>query len=128
MSGVDHAVRTMVEAGVSICVASNTPPYAIEHRLKLTGHLHWFERRPFSGMTVPRPKPAPDVFLHAAATMDYPPYQCVVIEDSGARVRAGLAAGMRVLAYTGGADGYTGDMTGVETLSSMSSLPKMLGL
>lgn len=48
------------------------------------------------GFQVPRPKPAPDVFLRAAAGLGIPPRNCVVFEDSPVGVAAGLAAGMRV--------------------------------
>ena len=82
----------------------------------------------FSAMAVPRPKPHPDVFLHAADTMGYPPSECVVIEDSPAGIQAGVAAGMRVLAYTGGADEGTVSVPGVESFTSLSSLPELLGL
>ena len=44
-------------------------------------------------------KPFPDVHLHAASQMGYAPENCVVIEDSVAGVKAGSAAGMRVLGY-----------------------------
>ena len=46
-------------------------------------------------------KPAPDLFLHAAATMGYAPENCVVVEDSPAGIRAAHAAGMTVFAFTG---------------------------
>jgi beta-phosphoglucomutase-like phosphatase (HAD superfamily) len=51
---------------------------------------------------VKRGKPAPDLFLHAAASMRAHPRNCLVIEDSPAGVAAARAAGMRVLAFTGG--------------------------
>lgn len=43
-------------------------------------------------------KPAPDGFLMAARGLGVEPADCVVIEDSNAGVRAGKAAGMRVVA------------------------------
>ena len=46
-------------------------------------------------------KPAPDLFLFAAAKMKYPPNNSVVIEDSPAGITAAKAAGMRVIAYIG---------------------------
>ena len=51
---------------------------------------------------VARGKPAPDLFLHAAATLGYAPAACLVIEDSPAGITAAQAAGMRVVAFTGG--------------------------
>ncbi len=46
------------------------------------------------GYSVERQKPAPDLFLHAAAQMQLPPGQCVVFEDAAAGVEAALAGGM----------------------------------
>ena len=82
----------------------------------------------FSAYTVPRAKPHPDVFLHAAATIGYPPSECVVIEDSSPGIQAALAAGMRVLAYAATSDTTFADSAGVQTFSDMTSLPALLGL
>ena len=49
---------------------------------------------------VARPKPAPDIFLHAAERLGVPATECVVIEDSAAGVAAARAANMRVIAIT----------------------------
>jgi HAD superfamily hydrolase (TIGR01509 family) len=45
-------------------------------------------------------KPAPDIFLSAAALLNVTPQACCVIEDSKPGVAAGLAAGMVVIAIT----------------------------
>lgn len=55
-----------------------------------------------SGETVPRPKPAPDIFLKTAELLGVPPAGCAVLEDSLAGVLAGKAAGMTVLAIPEG--------------------------
>jgi beta-phosphoglucomutase-like phosphatase (HAD superfamily) len=47
-------------------------------------------------------KPAPDLFLHAAATMGAAPGACLVIEDSLNGIRAARAAGMACWRFTGG--------------------------
>jgi beta-phosphoglucomutase len=49
------------------------------------------------GYSVARSKPAPDLFLHAAAQLDLAPEHCVVVEDAGSGVEAALAAGMRAV-------------------------------
>jgi HAD superfamily hydrolase (TIGR01509 family) len=82
------------------CVASNGTCADIRFRLGMAGLLGYFEPHLFSGAELGRPKPAPDVFLHAARTMGVSPRRCVVIEDSSAGVRAGLAAGMTVFGFT----------------------------
>jgi HAD superfamily hydrolase (TIGR01509 family) len=50
------------------------------------------------GGEVPRPKPAPDGYLAAAAALGVAAGCCVVIEDTASGVEAGLAAGARVIA------------------------------
>ncbi|MFN5263895.1 MAG: HAD family hydrolase [Pseudanabaena sp.] len=81
------------------CVASNSSPRHIDLVLDLTGLLDHFDGKLYSCHHVDRPKPFPDVYLHAASQMGYAPESCVVIEDSVAGVKAGYAAGMRVLGY-----------------------------
>jgi beta-phosphoglucomutase len=49
------------------------------------------------GYSVEKHKPAPDLFLHAAAQLDLPPAQCLVVEDAASGVEAALAAGMRTV-------------------------------
>jgi beta-phosphoglucomutase-like phosphatase (HAD superfamily) len=55
----------------------------------------------FTAADVPNPKPAPDLFLHAARQNGVVPERCLVIEDSGPGVMAGVAAGMTVFGYVG---------------------------
>jgi HAD superfamily hydrolase (TIGR01509 family) len=84
------------------CIASNSSPRWIELGLRATGLEPFF--RPevrFSAAHVAQGKPAPDVFIHAAASMRVDPTACVVIEDSIHGVRGALTAGMRVLGFTG---------------------------
>jgi HAD superfamily hydrolase (TIGR01509 family) len=49
---------------------------------------------------VPRGKPAPDMFLHAAALLGVDPTRCVVFEDGEPGIIGALAAGMRVVRVT----------------------------
>jgi len=51
-----------------------------------------------TGDDVAHPKPAPDIFARCARELGVAPARCVVLEDSLAGVRAGRAAGMRVIA------------------------------
>jgi beta-phosphoglucomutase len=47
------------------------------------------------GNSVQHPKPAPDLFLHAAGQLGLPPAECVVVEDAAAGIEAALAGGFR---------------------------------
>lgn len=83
------------------CVASSSTPERIALSLRVTGLADLFDHV-FSSTEVPRGKPAPDLFLHAATRMGVRPEDCLVIEDSAAGVQAAIAAGMRVIGFTGG--------------------------
>jgi HAD superfamily hydrolase (TIGR01509 family) len=84
------------------CVASSSTPERIALSLRITGLSDLFDHV-FSSTQVARGKPAPDLFLFAAKNMNANPQDCVVIEDSTAGVQGALAAGMRVIGFTGGA-------------------------
>ena len=47
------------------------------------------------GYSVNNPKPAPDLFLHAAAQLGLPPAKCVVVEDATAGIQAAISGGFR---------------------------------
>jgi HAD superfamily hydrolase (TIGR01509 family) len=81
------------------CVASNSSQRHIQLALTLTGLLPHFEGKLYSAYDVDRPKPFPDLYLHAAEQMGTDPERCVVIEDSVPGVQAGYAAGMTVFGY-----------------------------
>jgi HAD superfamily hydrolase (TIGR01509 family) len=78
------------------CVATNGPRAKTELTLSITGLLPLLQDRIFSAYDVGAFKPDPALFLHAARFMGIEPERCLVVEDSAAGVRAGLAAGMHV--------------------------------
>jgi beta-phosphoglucomutase len=47
------------------------------------------------GYSVDNPKPAPDLFLHAAVQLGLPPNKCVVVEDAAAGIQAASVGGFR---------------------------------
>ena len=83
------------------CVASSGRPERLKHALSLVGLYDRFHPHIFSAVEVARGKPAPDLFLHAAARMGAAPERCVVIEDSVPGVMAAVAAGMSVIGFVG---------------------------
>jgi beta-phosphoglucomutase-like phosphatase (HAD superfamily) len=116
------------------CVASSSDPGQIRFSLGHTGLLERFTQpaspagtgdgRLFSATEVAHGKPAPDLFLHAAARMGWEPAQCAVVEDSQAGVQAGLAAGMMVLGYAGRTDPAL--LAGARVFTRMDELPELL--
>ena len=103
--GVEAAIHALRQARLPYCVASSGRFSKMRLSLGKAGLLHLVEDVLFSAELVPRGKPAPDLFLHAAAAMGAAPAEAIVVEDTVAGVTAGVAAGMRVLAYT--ADPHT---------------------
>ena len=99
LAGVREAIERL---DIPFCVASSSDPVRIAHSLRLTGLLPLFGGSLFSSSMVARGKPAPDLFLHAAAQCGADPEECLVIEDSVPGVLAAGAAGMRVIGFTGG--------------------------
>jgi HAD superfamily hydrolase (TIGR01509 family) len=84
------------------CVASSSDLDRVEFSLALTGLSDLFSGRIFTAQMVPNGKPAPDLFLYAAARMNAAPARTLVIEDSISGVQAAKAAGMTVWGFVGG--------------------------
>lgn len=99
IAGVATVLRAL---RIPFCLASSSDLDRIALSLALTGLAGYFGDRVFSSQMVKRGKPAPDLFLHAAATMEVDPRQVLVIEDSVSGVLAARAAGMAVWGFTGG--------------------------
>ncbi|MEX0170513.1 HAD family hydrolase [Streptomyces sp. LMG1-1-1.1] len=126
--GAGDVLKGLVAAGVPYCVASSGSHERIRVGHRKTGLDAWFrDGIVFSAEDVGRGKPAPDLFLHAAARMGVAPERCVVVEDSRLGVQAALAAGMDVYGFTAmtpeeklaGARGFFG---------RMDELPAILGM
>ena len=84
-------------------VASSSSLRRLGLTLGLTGYAPLLVDRIFSAEQVSRGKPAPDLFLFAAASLGVAPERCLVVEDSGFGVAAARAAGMDVIGFTAGA-------------------------
>jgi HAD superfamily hydrolase (TIGR01509 family) len=128
VEGVAAAVDEIQTAGYATCVASSGGHAKIRRNLATTGLLDRFDDRIFSADDVEHGKPAPDLFLHAAALMAVEPSRTAVVEDSRHGVVAARAAGMWAFAYSGGvtpASALVGDRTTV--FEAMRDLPGLIG-
>jgi pseudouridine-5'-monophosphatase len=99
MPGVEALLEELLGHRVPVAVATSS--VTALYTAKTARHA-WFER--FTAIVcgddprVRAVKPAPDIFLAAAESVGVEPAECVVVEDSPAGIRAGIAAGMRVVA------------------------------
>jgi HAD superfamily hydrolase (TIGR01509 family) len=123
--GVGAVLDRLDADGTTYCLASSGTHRRIRTALEAVGFWERFEGRIFSSEDVAHGKPAPDLFLHAAATMGVHPAACVVIEDSPLGVEAAKAAGMKVLGYA--AMTPVGKLAGADaTFDQMTALPALL--
>ncbi|MEV6206119.1 HAD family phosphatase [Kitasatospora sp. NPDC051914] len=101
-AGADTVLDELRGRGIPYCLASSSDHAWIDLTLDRAGlRPHLPEELVFSAQDVRGVgKPAPDLFLHAAATLGVAPHECLVIEDSPNGVLAARAAGMDVLGYT----------------------------
>jgi sugar-phosphatase len=96
MPGVAEAVELCTRLGLSLAIASSSPPRLIDavcDRLGLGGiHVRCSAADEANG------KPAPDVYLAAARRLEVTPASCVAIEDSPNGIASAKAAGMKCVA------------------------------
>lgn len=95
-------VQSFAARGIKMAVCSNGQRKVVLSELEVAGYGAVIpSSHVFCVEDVKNPKPEPDLYLAGAKHLGVEPAQCVVVEDSVAGVRAGLAAGMRVVGYTG---------------------------
>src|ERR1700691_570807 len=127
VEGAAEAVQRVKAAGLKVCVASQGQLTKTRLTLGLTGLRDLFPPDAlFSAYDVPRPKPDPALFQHAAATMNANPSACVVVEDTPSGVTAAVAAGMRAVGYAADSDARALRNAGAEIIRSLDKLAEFL--
>src|SRR3954447_4316989 len=96
MPGVIELLAALAERGVPLGLATNSGREFATRALRAAGLYERFAAV-VSAEDVERPKPAPDVYLAAAAELGADPDDCVALEDSETGVAAAKAAGMTVV-------------------------------
>ena len=114
-----------------IACASGADRFKVELQLEKCGLMPCFTGRIFSGHELPRSKPAPDVYLAAAAALGVDPRRCAVVEDTVTGVTAGVAAGATVFGYSPPEAGHDAPATlrragAVTIFTDMADLPALL--
>ncbi len=129
--GIVDLLDRLDAACVPYAMGSNGPPAKMQITMgQHPGLLDRFKGRIYSAQTLGAPKPAPDVYLHAATGMGVAAADCVVVEDSVSGVKAALAAGMRCYGFAaeGEGDGAALAAHGALVFYAMADLPELLGL
>jgi HAD superfamily hydrolase (TIGR01509 family) len=94
MPGARETLIQVSEMGLPWRVASNSSDEEMAVKFARTGLVDLVAGRSHAAADTGRPKPAPDVYLHAARAEGVAPAACVVVEDSVTGVTAAVAAGM----------------------------------
>lgn len=143
VAAVDEAVATSVQpidgaldvldkldaAGIPWGVASQSGMSYLERALGRVGIWERARGRVASSQMVARAKPAPDVYLKAMELVGATSARTVVVEDSQTGVRAGVAAGARVIGFAAVGDPAALRAAGAsDTISAMADLPALIGL
>lgn len=107
--GAREMLERVTALGIPWRIASNSSESEMQVKFARTGLLDITEGRRHAAASViakgGRPKPAPDIFLAAAASADIAPENCIVLEDSTLGVTAAVAAGMTCYGFAPHDDG-----------------------
>ncbi len=128
VAGITSVLDALDQAGIPYAIGSNGSDHKMQVTLGQHGLLPRFRGHLYSGQTLGRPKPAPDLYLHAARQLGVAPQDCVVIEDSPTGARAARAAGIPCWGYDAHGDGDRLKAAGARLFHDMHDLPGLLGL
>lgn len=124
--GVEAVLRELQRKNQRMCVASQSSPARVALSLRVTGLSNYFGPHVYTASMVRYPKPAPDLFLHAAHEMGVAPELCTVIEDSPLGVRGARAAGMQVFGYAADEEAQALSDAGARVFYDMDDLIGLL--
>lgn len=97
--GVAEGLAKLENAGLKLAVGTNSVMHNTRANLELAGLGGFFETI-YTLDTVAAGKPAPDIYQACLRELEVTPEKAVVVEDSVAGIKAGLAAGCLVLGVT----------------------------
>jgi HAD superfamily hydrolase (TIGR01509 family) len=128
IEGVARLLDRLDAAGIPYCVGSNGAERKMRITLTPSGLWQRFEGRMYSAHTHGTAKPDPGLFLLAARAHGADPARTVVIDDSPAGVRAGIAAGMPTLGFAARTPAQRLAELGATVIHSMEEAAAHLGL
>ncbi len=96
-AGFEAFIQACDEQGIPMIVGTSAPSANVDFTLDGLGIRSRF-RQILDDRAVTKGKPNPEIYLKCAAAMDLPNNQCVVFEDAVSGIKAGQAAGSKVVA------------------------------
>jgi HAD superfamily hydrolase (TIGR01509 family) len=126
IAGAREVLLATAALGVPFRIASNSSHEEMAVKFQRVAMVELVAGRMHSARDVARGKPAPDVFLHAAAAAGVPPAACLVVEDSVPGAQAARAAGMACIGLAPHGDDPALREAGAVLIRSFSELPVLL--
>lgn len=133
LNPIEGAAEILQLNDYKIAIGSSSRTEFLEGKLKRTGLFDYAAPHIYSADRVDHGKPAPDIFLYTADKLGVLPKHCLVIEDSEAGVKAGIAAKMEVWGFLGGGHIFDGhserllDAGATRNVPSFNALEAALG-
>jgi HAD superfamily hydrolase (TIGR01509 family) len=90
--GIFELMDFLEEQGIPAAICSSSPRNRIQEHLGSLGIYHRFAAI-CSGYDVPCGKPAPDIYLHGAASLNLKPEECLALEDAPLGIESAFRAG-----------------------------------
>lgn len=129
VSGILDALDALDAAGIPYAIGSNGSDEKMQVTLgQHPGLTERFRGHVYSGQALGAPKPAPDLYLHAARQLGHAAKDCIVVEDSPTGARAARAAGMRCFGYAAQTPAERLANEGAIPFTNMADLPRLIGL
>ncbi|RKQ39411.1 6-phosphogluconate phosphatase [Enterobacter sp. R1(2018)] len=122
---ISGAAALIERIKVPMCIVSNGPVSKMQHSLGKTGMLAHFPEKLFSGYDIQCWKPDPALMFHAADKMQVDVKNCVLVDDSMAGARSGIAAGMEVFYFCADPHNQPIDHPKVTTFTDLAQLPEL---
>lgn len=126
MPGAHDVLRATSALGLPYRVASNSSHEEMAVKFERIAMADLVHGRTHSARDVAAGKPAPDLFLYAAAQSGIPPAACLVVEDSVPGAQAARAAGMACIGLAPNGDDPALRAAGAVLIRSLAELPAIL--
>lgn len=126
--GAANLLDRLIDLGIQVAVGSNGPVSKMEITLNKTDLMSRVSPHVYSSQDLAHPKPAPDVYLHAAERLGVSPDACIVIEDTVSGAKAAVAAGMRCIGFAPMGQASELSPYCIFTVTSMAELGERLGV
>jgi beta-phosphoglucomutase len=99
VEGLEDFLKKLDAAKIPKAIATSAPRANVDFTLSKTDTEKFFPTI-LDDSFVSKGKPDPEIYLKAAAALGYKPENCIVFEDSLSGVKAGKAAGCKVVGIT----------------------------